>query len=212
MKYFNKAQRKHVFSLIIILFFATCHYSKQSNPNNSKSLLKPAAIASGLKYAGSAYFRVDPHTVDVYPVCTNAQGYGVYTIYNKSIKGARAVFIAAKQGIIPPRSKQSTFRTAALSGHLLKKLPKQATLAAELFLMFSPKKSTYGLLITDAFFQQGAHNTKEIQNPKAEKDGSGFEVEFWTKNINTDYFYHLTIKIKASGEVSIDSEDKTKFK
>ncbi len=205
-------QRTVLMYIIISLFIFSCETTDNKDPNSNQISLSPKTIQSALISASSKYFKVDADQLDVYSVSTNAQGYGVYKIYNKNRKGVSAVFVASKQGIIKPGSKNHTFSTAAKVCQLLKKLPHQAILAAKLYLLFSKQKRIYGMLIDSSDIYADAHNAPEIKAPKATADGSGFLLEFWTKNINTDYFYHLKIEINADGTASLDSEDKKQYK
>jgi len=187
--------------IIIVILITSCKTSTS----------KPAGDGLTLKEKCIKYFKTAEKNLDIYTKCKGPGKQGVFAVHNKTRKAPATLFIVTINRVIAPGEAGYTFNSAASACSIFSKLPAKTALAANLYLKFSQKRRTYGMLQekSDVDFYQ---NKKGRSAPTAIKSGSGYILDFWSKNINTDVFYHLSIKISSNNEVELLSEDSKKFK
>ncbi|HDP79604.1 MAG TPA: hypothetical protein ENN21_02035 [Spirochaetes bacterium] len=159
----------------------------------------------------AAYFKVGAGQVDAYRLCNGAGSQVVYRAFNKTRKGAAGVFIVTAEGALGPEDPGYGFDLAAAACGLVEKLPGEAALAARLYILFTPEARLYGMPVEDPERFRSAFNAPEINPPSSSRENGGFLLDFWTRNTNTDVFYHLKVYIGREGRATVRSKEKKRY-
>ena len=183
--------RKSVTITIILpaLLFTQCHFQKASK--------EPQKDGLTLKQKCARFFKTSEGNLDIYSTCKGEGQQGVYSVYNKTRKAPKVPFIVTQNRVIAPRENGYSFATAASACNLHTKLPAEIELVENIFLLLSPKKRSYGMLVDSHGVER--HYTKSfLSAPTARKKGRAFVLDFWSKDIKRDVFYHFQVELSES--------------
>lgn len=197
--------RTLVISLVLCGYSALCPASAGEAEDQNKKI--PEALVTH----ASRYFKVRLRQVDPHLLCAGPGNHGVYRVYNRTMKGAGAVFIYDAEGVVAPGEPGYGFDRAAVACRLAGRLPNDALLAARLYLLFAPERRIYGMVVEDPARFRAALNAREIELPSAKTTKDGFILIFWTRNINTNAFYRLEVHIPREGKAALRAAEKKRF-
>jgi hypothetical protein len=183
----------------VIMLFPACTSSDRIMPGDDDF----AALVS----EAARYFRTDRQNIDIHPFGEESGKQGVFRIFNKAIKGDGVLFIVTESGVIAPDKPGYGFQAAATACRLLRRLPENAVEAAELFLCLSGPGFRQEMVIENPARFTFESMKGVITAPAAAADGSGFLLDFWSRNIDTNAFIHYSVNIDRDGNAATKARD-----
>jgi hypothetical protein len=186
-------------AFIAIMVLASCVSTDRITPGE--------ASFESLVRESERYFKTDRSNIDIHPFWEEPGKQGVFRVFNKAAKGDGVLFIVTVEGVIAPDSPGYGFHAAAGACRVLHKLPQSAGKTAELYLGLSGLSHRNEILIEDPLSLHGSPMTGLISMPAAAALGTGFQLDFWTRDINTDSLIRYRVDIDGDGNAALAARE-----
>ncbi|MBU1536307.1 hypothetical protein KKF84_13360 [Myxococcota bacterium] len=198
------------------LFFITLMISAgcKNNDNTVKPGSKPVSCApcnrKNLESKAAHYFKTGLSSLDIYPVCTGTGANGAYRVYNKNMKSDGVVFIVTSSGIFLPGNSGHDFDSAFKACGLFEKASTSPALIAGLYVMLSPEKRRFGMVIRNPERFIDLKRKRNPTLPSALPTMNHYILDFWTRNISNDRLFHFQVVLKKNAPSELMSSKELK--